>query len=761
MIHCQECSLQKQTKVDFEYTNIIKGNGNDTANIMIIFDSLFYSDVKTHTIFSDDRYRVQLAKYLELAGLDIKQVYFTSLIKCYVADVKKKPTKTQLNKCFSLHLQTEIDTIKPKVIITIGSTVSKFFCPEVTNLSQAVGSYFYNNLFKCNCIPLFSLNYLSNLNPYAPQSKQVYRALQKAKYLLTKQSAHNFDFSYNSKYENLKTLQQVVSVDFETNCTDYRTGHIVTVGISDLKQNIVFDTDEIDWDKILPELKKRKIVGQNFIYDLLFAKAKGIDLDDCFLGDTRVMQFLLNRMGATSLGYMTQVYFGYGYKDEGDITKILEWTKEERKLRCVRDNYFQIRLFYKLLPLVKQQGSFVAFKILSQILPVIADMEYTGILIDKKMIDELIIGFTDDREKARETFIKKLKLPEDFNLNSSKQLREVMYQQLELPVKIKTKSGNESSNQKAIEIASRTKPVLNKLLEYRDAKGELEKLLLYRESIKEDGRIHSSFNTFSPRSSRAMSSRPNLQNVTRNSPLKNIFISKPGYSFLYYDFSALEFRLWAIISKDDNAIKFIKEGKDIHKYIASIFYKKTEEEVTKEERDSIKTVVYGSIYGADAEAVAYIANVDKQLAERVQQIFFQLCRKGYFWIKEMESKIAKDKFVTTIFGTTKYVQDLELAQDKQRKHLIDSAKNFIVQSTGGELGFIAMVKIHKAFRANGLDAHYVHNIHDGNIIEIKDEHLEKGLEIVKKYGNNPIQLSAPITIEIKVGKSWGVLESKQ
>ncbi len=754
MLNCKECSLHKQTRIEYEFTNLIEGNGNPNADVMIIFESLCYSDVKEDRIFTDDRYKRLLQSYLDKVGISSNELYFTSLIKCYISDSKKKPTKAQMTKCFEHTLLAEIQKVKPRVIITVGGAVTKFFIPEAINLRQAVGNYFYSNLYKCYCLPIFSLNYLSNLNQFAPQHKRTSIAFQKIKYLITKKNTDSFDFSYTSKYEDLKKLGNIISVDLETDGTDSLTSPILTIGISDLKRSVVFDTDELDWKAIAPELQSRKIIGQNFIFDLLFCHSIKLDLDNCFLADTRVMQFLINRLGATSLGYMTQVYFGYGYKDEGDITKIADWTKEERKLRCIRDNYFQIRLFYKLLPIIKKLGSFQSFKILSQILPVLADMQHTGFLIDQKRLDELIIDFYNKKDKAKEQFIKKLKLPDDFNLNSPKQLTDVLYRKLDLPVKIRTKEKNESANKKAVELAARSKPVLNKLLEYRDAKGELEKLNLYKESIKSDGRIHSSFNTFSPKSSRAMSAKPNLQNVTKISPLKEIFIAPPGYSLIYYDFKSLEFRLWAIISGDDKAIEFIKADKDIHSYIASVYYKKQEKDVTAIERDSIKSVVYGSIYGADAEAVAYLKNIDVKLATNVQQIFFKLCRKGYFWIKDTEQRIIKEKQVRTPFGTIKYLYDLELARDRNKVHLINSAKNFIIQSWGGEIGFVAMIKIHKAFKAKELDAHYIHNIHDGNIIQIKDNQVEQGLEIVKQYGNNPVKLSAPITIDIKVGKKW-------
>jgi uracil-DNA glycosylase family 4 len=758
MLSCKECYIHKQSRVGYECTNVLKGNGSGTARVMVVFESLFYSDVKEHKIFTDLRYRRVIKDYFEGIGISINDIYFTSLIKCYLSDAKKKPTKVAINKCTGLYLNKEIEDIKPRIILTVGLAATKFFIPEVANLRQAVGNYFYSNIYNCYCLPLFSFQYLSNLSSYAPQVKGTHKAFQKVKYLLTKQKKDNFDFSYSSDYAKLKTLDKVVSVDFETAGTNYLKDDVVTVGISDLKQNLVFDTDEIDWTKLTPELTKRKIVGQNFIYDLLFAKRLNLNLDQSFAGDTRVMQFLINRMGATSLGYMTQVYFGYGYKDEGDITKILEWSKEERKLRCVRDNYFQIRLFYKLYPIVKKMGSINAFKILSGILPVLADMEHKGILINEKRLNELMIDFNEKKEQAKAAFIKRLKLKEDFNPNSTKQLNEVLYGVLGLPVKIKTTEGNPSANKKAIDIAAKSKPVLGKLLEYREYKGELEKLALYKKHILSDGRIHSKFNTFSPKSSRAMSAKPNIQNVKRGSAVKEIFIAPPGYSYLYYDFASLEFRLWAIISKDDKAIQFIKDGGDIHKYIASIYYKKPEKDITKQERAGIKDVVYGSIYGADPEGVAYNKGIDVKFAEQVQRLFFQLCRKGYFWIRETEQRIEKEKQVSTLFGTTKFIQDLELAKDRQRKHLIDSAKNFIVQSTGGELGFITMIKIHKAFLTKGLDAHFVHNIHDGNIIEIKDSQVKEGLAIVKKYGTNPVPLSAPIEVDIKVGKSWASLE---
>ena len=153
---------------------------------MIIFDSPFLSDMSSGSFFSDTASRDLLSNFLSKIDLTLDDVYVTALMKCFMSDSNKKLTKPQKEKCFELHLQKELEEIKPKVVLLCGTTVSKYMVEGIVNMKQAVGNYFYSNIYKCYCLPLFNFYYLSKLSSQSPQHKQMFAAFTKARYLLDK-----------------------------------------------------------------------------------------------------------------------------------------------------------------------------------------------------------------------------------------------------------------------------------------------------------------------------------------------------------------------------------------------------------------------------------------------------------------------------------------------------------------------------------------------------------------------------------------------
>ncbi|KKN47022.1 hypothetical protein LCGC14_0667140 [marine sediment metagenome] len=761
MLQCKNCYLWRQSKVGLDFFNYTKGEDNK-SKVVIVFDSPFTSDVRDNKFFSDRNYRTLLDEHLNKIGVSLDDCYTTSLLKCFISDTSKKPSKTAISKCSSLYLLEEIKENKPKIIIAIGAKSAKFFIPEINNLKEAVGKYFYSNIHESYIVPLFDLYYLSRISQQSSQFKHTNRAMQHIKYLMDSKVSYKekvkkeFVIKVNQKYENLEKLEKYVAIDLETTGLSFAKDKILTLGISDLKQNIVFDVGAggIDWKRIFKVLYTRKLVAHNAMFEMRFLRTIGIDIEDCLVGDTKIMQFLLNPMGATSLGFITQVEFGYSYKDTIDRSNMIAMKPKDRQQYCGTDTYFTIRAFYKLYKKLKERGSINSYKVFMGILKVLVHLEEKGMLIDTRKLNELLIYYNNEKEKSVNKFKKSFKLTEEFNLNSPLQLRKLIYGDLGLPVKIKTKTKQPSTKAKAIELCVSKKPALQKLVDYRLYKGNMEKLNLYNLSIKGDGRIHSSFSMFSPGSSRVMSAKPNLQNVNKGSRLKEIFIAPEGYSYIYFDFAQLEFRTWVHLSKDPSGIKFINEGKDIHRFIASRFFKKPESQISKDERDRCKQIVYGSLYGSTPEGVAREKNVPLEDAKQIQRIFFNVCKTGYFWMKNLENQIRRDKHIKTPFGTYRFFPEINMVTPYKREEMIRQGKNFIVQSWSGELVFIAMIKVHKAIKANNLDATFIHQIHDAGIIEVKNCDVDKGIEIVKENANNPIKLSIPLEVEIKKGTTW-------
>ena len=813
MIRCQECTYHKQSSRGFIETNFITGRGNKDADVMIVFDSPFINDLQSQSIASSKEYNDYLNNYLGKIGLSLDTTYVTCFCKCFISDKSKKPTKVMKKKCFDLYLDNEIRTVKPKVIIIIGKMITQWLIPAVNNrfpLKQVVGQKFYNPDYKCNIVPIYDMFYLSNFTSRSKQIRQTELGFARVKAILEQDSEEaNKKLTYTSDVKELKTFNEYVVCDLETSGLDCFSDEIVTVGLMDVKTQKIFSIDAEDYDtfdkcecnnglitveskeivcekckgqgklfkanyksnkfysEVLPyiynELKNKKLIFHNAEFDLEFFLSKKFNLCDNLVADTRLMQFLVNPLGGTSLGFLIQLYFGIAYKEYIERKTILNMSVEDRKHYCGEDVYYTGKLFVKLYKVLKKQNSLESNKILTGMLKIISsDLTFTGIKIDENKVFELIEFYQAEKDKCELKFKKRFKLEDTFNLNSSKQLGKLLYEDLGLPISITTKSDKPSCNVEAITKLASKRPALKGLLEYRTVKGHIEKLKGYQKTIKSDGRIHGNFNLFSPDSSRLMSSRPNIQNVPRNSRIKEIFVAREGYSFVYYDYSQIEFRVWLHLSNDKKGINFVNAGRDIHALIASQFYKKPEADFldksnkeNQEKRNMVKAIVYGSMYGRSPEGIVAAHGGSKEEASQIQMMFFNLCREGWMWLKQIEQKVFADKKLFTPFGTVRLFPDIELLQGRQRDEIVRQAKSFIVQSWAVEMVFIGMCKVWRKVKENNLDAKYVHQIHDAGILEVKDCDVEKVREIILEYAQSPYKkLRVPLTVDMKVGKTW-------
>ena len=765
MIRCEKCAFHKKSCHGFISANFTEGVGNKESEVMLITDNPRTSDLINDRYFSDDNYKESFKQYFSHLDIKLQDIYISSLIKCAVVDKNKKPTKPMKTTCFDLYLKNELAEVKPKVVFLCGSMATKYLIPSMVNLKEMVGEVFYSNDYECHFVPIYDPFYLTNFSDHSSQKLNTHKAFGKAKQILEGGiGVKKAKLNYSSKYADLEKLGNIITIDLETTGLLFFHDKIITFGIADKDRQVVFDKEEIDHARIHKALKGKKIIFQNGIFDLVFLLVAGYDYVDQLFLDTRFMQYLLNPDGANSLDFMVQLYFGVGYKDTVDRENLDDASPEERKEYCAEDVYWTYKLGQLLYPKVKEQGSLNTLKIFMNLMKIVARMYYKGIYVDKIKIEELINFYTEERELYATKFKKKLNLDPEFNLNSPKQLKKLLYEDLNLPIidKTKTATRQPSTNADTINMLAKKRPFLKGLLDYRAAKGRIEKLVGYQKAIEIDDRIHSEFNLYSPGTARILSKKPNIQNVDRKARIKEIFVPADGYTYVYYDFSQIEFRVFLHLAKDPTGIKFVNAGRDIHSFIASQFYQKPEEYFldkknpeAAEKRNTVKAIVFGSMYGRTPEGISIEHDVPVEQAEGIQRIFFTICNTGYQWLKKIENQVQKDKFVRTPFGSFRHFPDISMATGGKLNEFLRDAKSFIVQSWAVELVFLSMIKIMKQIKAENLDAMYVHQIYDGMIIEAKDEHVKRVADIVLEYGQNPVDnFSVPLVVELKTGKSW-------
>ena len=346
----------------------------------------------------------------------------------------------------------------------------------------------------------------------------------------------------------------------------------------------------------------------------------------------------------------------------------------------------------------------------------------------------------------------------EFNLNSPKQLGEVLFEDLGLPCKKKTKSGYSTDHQ-TLEDLRPYSPIIDDILEYR----QVTKLHGTYASVlptlaDENGRIHTDFKQALTATGRLSSAEPNLQNIpirTRmGRQMRKYFIAKDGYSLVDADYSQIELRLLAHISGDYTMRESFISGEDIHTKTAAAVFGLPEDQVTEEMRKRAKAVNFGIVYGIGGFSLA--KDIGTSVAEATQYI------KNYKmnypdidrYLDEVVKDAERDGYTTTAFGRRRYIPEITAQNGNLRAFGRRVAMNAPIQGTAADIMKLAMLRVDEAIKREGLDARIVMQVHDELVIEVVDSQIERCRQIVKDEMEGAAQLSVPLTVDVTVGKNW-------
>ncbi|MEW6101012.1 MAG: DNA polymerase I [Candidatus Omnitrophota bacterium] len=393
---------------------------------------------------------------------------------------------------------------------------------------------------------------------------------------------------------------------------------------------------------------------------------------------------------------------------------------------------------------------------------VLADMELTGVKIDTLGLKTL----SSEIEKRL------IKLIEEiyslcgcqFNINSPKQLREVLFEKLKLPVVKRTKSGPSTDEEVLRSLADKHElPAL--LLEYR----QLMKLkTTYVDTLpeladKKTSRIHTSFNQAGTETGRLSSSNPNLQNIPVKTEIgrhirKAVIALSESSSLLSSDYSQVELRILAHLSKDGNLISAFKEGKDIHRITASLIYGLDEKDVASGMREVAKRVNFGIIYGLTSFGLSKDLKISVEEAQNFIDAYFM----RYPGVKEyIQAEILKAKeqgFVTTLLGRRRYLPEINNKNQSLRSFAERQAVNTPIQGSAADLIKLAMVDIHKLLEEKKLKARMLLQVHDELLFDVPQDELSVVTHLVRSRMENILQLDVPIKADIKIGNNWLEME---
>lgn len=568
--------------------------------------------------------------------------------------------------------------------------------------------------------------------------------------------------------------------------------------------------DDYKW--IVESLKKvlsgeQEKIAHNGKFDLKVLMKNGFSVKNfCF--DTMLAHYLAvteirGTHGLKNLAWM--------YTDMGGYDRVLDnypFKKEGFKCipmnvlgeYCCGDVDITLRLYHIFREKIKEEGMEYLFKILVTASRALAFTELNGVKVDIGYLKKLKSDFSkeiqlleskmrkvggiekieDEKVKARQKelrekyygsktlqkkyseveYIERVK-KEPFNFRSTKQLRKLLFEKMKLPVVKRTKTGPSTDEETLVILSKRGRySVVELLLKYR----KVNKLLsTYVEGmlplVDVDDRIHTTYLLHGTTTGRLSSSKPNLQNIPRDSLIKNVFIASEGGKLVEADYAQAEFRVWAHLSKDSQMIRDIKSGVDIHKKTASTVYGIPLKEITKKQRQIAKGVTFGLMYGRGVDSVAEEFGISKVKARRIVDSFFASYPKAKQWLAKTKI-IAKERgYVKNVFGRKRRLSDLTSSMKEVVAEAERMAINAPIQSTASDLTLISLVRMTSRIKKQNKKTGIVLTVHDSIIFDVPKDEIKWVVENVVDVMENPtVDLLVSMTAEIKIGDRWGDLE---
>lgn len=575
---------------------------------------------------------------------------------------------------------------------------------------------------------------------------------------------------------DLFITKDFISLDTETTGTDPISAKLVGLSFS-VKENQAFyvpiPQNDKEAQKIVNEFKpiyeNENIlkIGQNIKYDLLVLQNYGINLKGKIF-DTMIAHYLLQPELHHGMDYMAEVYLNYqtikieeligskgkNQKNMADLspTEVYEYACEDADVTLKLKNILE--------PLLKENGCEQLFwDIEMPLMPVLAYMERNGVCIDTEGLKETSLLYTSEMKRI-EKEIHAL-AGTDFNIASPKQVGEILFDRLKIIDKPKkTKTGQYVTSEEVLESLRSKHEIVEKILEHRG----LKKLLgTYIDALPKlinpkTGHIHTSFNQTITATGRLSSSNPNLQNIpVRNEHGKEIrkaFIPEEGCIFFSADYSQIELRIMAHLSGDTNMIEAFREGHDIHAATAAKVFKKSIDEVTREERSKAKTANFGIIYGITAFGLAERMNVSRTEAKNLIEEYFQTYPKVKEYMNRSIDMARQKGYTETVYHRKCYLRDINSHNAVVRGYAERNAINAPIQGSAADIIKIAMIHIYKRFQEENIRSKMILQVHDELNFSVYPEEKEKVQQIVVEEMEKAYTMKVPLEADFGWGNNW-------
>ena len=585
----------------------------------------------------------------------------------------------------------------------------------------------------------------------------------------------------DTEYKRQEIIEKLLSakifaLDTETTGTEPMMADLVGMSFSDAKNRAYYVPVPADYEEALKIVQTFKPVfenevsikvGQNIKYDMIILHHYGVEVKGP-LFDTMLAHYVLQPELRHNMDYLAEIYLHYktihideligakgkNQKNMRDLSPIdiYRYACEDADVTLQLKNVLEEEL-------KKEKVEQLFYEIEMPLVPVLVNIETNGVLLDTEALKQTSVLYNQRMVEVEQEIY--LLASQQFNISSPKQVGDILFKDLKLVEKPKkTKTGQYVTSEEVLESLRHKHPIVSKILDYRG----LKKLLsTYIDALPElinprTGRIHTSFNQAVTSTGRLSSSNPNLQNIpVRDDDGKEIrkcFIPDPGCEFFSADYSQIELRIMAHLSRDINMIDAFNHDYDVHAATAAKIYKVPMGEVSKDMRRKAKTANFGIIYGISVFGLAERMGVDRSEARKLIEGYFET----YPHIKEyMDKSIEKARengYVETIFHRKRYLPDINSRNATVRGYAERNAINAPIQGSAADIIKVAMAHIYQRFKSNNLKAKMILQVHDELNFSVPTSEKEIVEKIVIEEMERAYLMLVPLKADCGWGKNW-------
>ena len=556
-----------------------------------------------------------------------------------------------------------------------------------------------------------------------------------------------------------KLTANTFSFYVETRGSVYSKSEVLGVGIYDGISGYFLSKEELEKHKDL-------FSGKSFKYtydlkkDIVVLHSLGIDVFNVTF-DTMIATYLLDYVVKDDISFVAQAFdVRLPLYDDlfGTEKRPKEVSSDVLREVCCQKAKFIYDTRNQLLEELKNNNELDLFqKIEMPLSRVLADMELTGIRVDVSYLEKVELELKGQMDVLEQKIYELAGVV--FNIMSPAQLSKVLFETLEIPYPKKVKNNKYSTSKDILDKIRFVHPIVDKILEYRTlAKLYTNYAVGLKAEVREDGRIHTIFTQTLTRTGRLSSISPNLQNIPARQEysklIRKAFIPEENSKLLSSDYSQVELRIFAHMSKAENLIQAFKEGKDIHTKTASDIFHVPMEEVTKDMRRTAKAVNFGILYGISSFGLSEDLGVDIATAKKFIDNYLETYPGISEYMEEEKKKAYDLGYVTTLMNRRRVVEEL-----KNKNYMIRSsgeriALNTPIQGTAADILKKAMVEIYDEFHKRGLKSKMLIQVHDELVFNVLNDELEEVSSIVRDIMEHTIELSVPLKVDIEYGDNW-------